>query len=252
MFLNSLAALESFSVQLQRDTAVFTFYFSAPLTLNGTRCFFDKLKIANTDNTSSELYTEFQPLYPGLCQDTTESNGVVAYLDPRDFRLSLNLFMRVDTINLLSVPSMEIDFLPFISLLPITESLRASSLILNLEPRINSFDVDFNTNRVILHFTDYMDISTFASQQLVLVNPSGNDARTLTPMSRPVGIADDHVRTVCVTLSDEDLAALNESSICTTIPNNCSCYFSSSLVSSFSGVPVEGVLSSLPLPVSMS
>lgn len=245
-----VAAIDRFSVFLLGDTAEFTFRFSAPLTINGTRCFLDKLKIANTYNMSSEVYAEYQPLYPGLCRDVNDSHEIVAFLDPRDYRLSLDFFMRVETINLLSVPGLEIDFIPFIALLPITNPMRASTLVLNMNPAAISFDVDFNANRVVLHFSDYMDITTFQSQELVIVDTYTNNEQTLTPLSRPGPVLDNHVRTICVMLSAEDVAALIENSICNTVPENCSCYFSSELVSSFSGVPVEAVSVSLPLPVS--
>lgn len=232
-------------VQLQGDTAQFNFSFSAPLTLNGTRCFLDKFKIVSSDATS-----EFQPLYPGLCQDTNNSNTVVAFLDPRDFRLSLNFFTSIDMLRLVTVPGMEIDFIPLVSLLPITNPMTASALIHNSAPRLFSFDVDFNAMRVLLHFTDYMNISSFESQQLVLVNRDTGVTRPLSFTSRPMNISNNHVRTICVTLDNQDAAALTADLICNTTPENCACYFTSNLVSSFSGVPVQAVARNLPLPVS--
>lgn len=233
------------------DTAQFTLNFSAPLTLNATRCFFHKLTIVNSANTSSNSYSMYQPLYPGLCRDTVDSNIVIAYLDPRDFRLSLNFFSNVNTVNLISVSDLEIDFLPFVSLYPITDAIVASSLVLNRDVRMFSFDVDWNSNRVILHFSDYMDFSSFESDQLVLIDPVSGSTHTLSGNSIPVWSADNIVRTICVTLSVEDIVGLIDDSICTTFPENCACYFSSDLASSHSSVPVQAVPPSLPLLVSI-
>jgi len=232
------------------DTAEFSFTFSSPITLNSTRCFFDKLILVNTLSTSSEPSNRYQPLYPGLCLDTRSSNNIVAYLDPRDFRLSLNFFMTVDTINLMSVSGQEVNFLPYDSLFPLVEPLGARALQLNSDPRAFSFDIDFNRGRLLLHFSDYMDLSSLNASQLVLVDVVSGATHTLNTNSRPNRVRDeDHVRTICITMSVEDVEALHAGSICTTVADNCACYFSSSLVSSFSGVPVQDTPPSLPLPV---
>ena len=225
--------------------------FSSPVTLTSNRCFFDKLQLANSANSSDIFFTTYQPLYPGICRATNDSSMVLAYLDPRDFRPTLSFFTSIDSVNLLSVPDMELSFLPLVPLLPIRDPLGASGLTLNLEPRMESFDVDHNTNRVILHFTDYVDLATFEPSLLVLTDPLSGNALSLSADSAARGLGDDIVRTVCVTLEDDDLEALQNLSICSTIPDNCACYFSSGLIATHSNVSVLGIPSSLPLPVSI-
>lgn len=231
-------------MQLLGDTAEFTFNFSAPLTLNATRCFLDKLIIVSSDNDSSPSY---QPLYPGLCQDMNNSNVVVAYLDPRDFRPSLNLFRVVNTVNILTLPGMEFDFIPLVDLMPISIPLRASELTLNLEPRMDSFDIDYNTNRIILHFTDYMDLSTFQPSQFYPINPLNGQFYQFNMTTVSLSSVENPLRTICFFIGTEDVAILQ--GICSSA-DACGGYFSSRLVSSHTGIPVQTVSSSLPLPVS--
>lgn len=237
-------------MQLLGDTAEFLVIFSSPVTLTSSRCFFDKLLLANSNDTSDPLFLTYQPLYAGLCEATNASNVVLAYLDRRDYRPTLDFYASVDSVNLLSVPSMELDFLPLVPLLPIRTPIGASELMLNLEPRVESFDVDYNTNRVLVHFTDYMDAFTFDPTELILINPENGTRLALSNESIPVGLDDQLVRTICITLDSEDIAFLEAMSICSTVPDNCACYFSSRLVASHSGVTVQEVPLSLPLPVS--
>lgn len=158
--------------------------------------------------------------------------------------------MSIDSVNLLSVPGMELDFLPLVPLLPIRTPIGARDLTLNLEPRMESFDVDHNTNRVLLHFTDYVDVFTFDPTELILINPENGTILGLSNDSIPVGLDDQLVRTICISLGSDDIAFLQAMSVCSTVPDNCACYFSSRLIASHSGVSVSEVPSSLPLPVS--
>ena len=238
---------------LEGDTAEFTFQMSAPITLDNTRCFLETLKLTNTFNTSSENYTEYQPVYPGFCPDVNESTNVVAYLDPRDFTLSLPFFMSAETLFLLPTPGRDLDFIPFMSLLPFTDPLQVGRLVLNMDPRLISFDVDRSRNRVLLHFTDYMDINTVRPEELTFVDPfDTNRTYSLTGGSvDPVNVDSDHVRTVCLSLSAEDSERLQFFSICSTVAESCACFFEGSLVSSFSGVPVQSIPSHVPFTVSV-
>ena len=211
-------------------------------------CFMNKLWLANGDNTSDPLFTTFRPLHPGLCVATDNPYVVDVYLDRRDYRSSLDYVGSLATLYILSIPDQEVNFLPGTSLLPIRNPLWASGLTLNSEPRMESFDVDFNTNRVILHFTDYMDISTLQSNQLTLVNPESGLMLTLESTSVPVNPTDQIVRTACITISSAEVDTLQ--TICTS-HSNCSCYFSSALVSSHSGESIIAVEAGSPLPVSV-
>ena len=239
-------------VQLLGDTAEFLIIFSSPVTLTSSQCFFNKLLLASSNNTSDDPFFTYQPLYPGLCQSTNISNIILAYLDPRDYRPTLGFFGSINSLNLLSVPGMELEFLPLVPLLPIRTPIRAGELTLNLEPRVVSFDIDHNTNRVLLHFTDYMNVSTFDPTELILTNPENATSFALNSSSVPMAVNDPTVRTICITLSDEDMASLWVLSICTTVPDECACYFSSNLIASHNNVPVQEVSSSLPLPVSVA
>ncbi len=244
------AVLQRFSVQLLGDTAQVNFTFSTPQNLNNTRCFFDKLIISNSDNTSLPTYDSYQPLYPGLCWDTYNSYTVMAFLDPRDFRPSLEFFGNIDNLFFQPVPGMEINFLPRVSLLPFEDPLQASALTLNLNPRMESFDVDFNTNRILFHFTDYVDLLTFESIALTLTDPTNSTSYQLSNYSVPEMFEDNFVRTICILIDEADLAILESLYICTSIPERCACYFTSALVSSHSGIRIQNVQQMLPLPVS--
>lgn len=239
-------------MQLLGDTAEFVVIFSSPVNLTSSQCFFDKLLFANSNDTSDDSLVTYQPLYPGICRYSNASNVLLAYLDPRDFRPTLSFFTSIDSVNLLSGAGMELEFLPLVPLLPIRQPLGATSLALHLAPVVESFDVDYNTNRVLLHFTDYMDAFTFEPTQLTLTNPENGTSLALSNVSIPVGLDDQFVRTICITLDSEDIDSLLALSICSTIPNECACYFSSSLVTSHSNVSVLGVPSALPLPVSQA
>jgi hypothetical protein len=242
-------AIDEYMVELLGDTAEFLVIFSSPVTLTSRECFFDKLLLVSSNDTSDDTYFTYQPLYPGLCLPTNASNVVRAYLDPRDYRPTLSFFETIDSINLLSVTGMELGFLPLVPLLPILVPIGASALTLHFEPRVESFDVDFNTDRLLLHFTDYMDVITLDPTELTLTNPGNGSRLTLSPNSSIVELNDQLVRTVCIILSDEDVASLWAMSICTTTPDECACYFSSSLIATHSNVSVLEVTSSLPLPV---
>ena len=239
-----------YSVQLLGDTAQVNFTFSSPQTLNNTRCFFDKLILFNGESTISPTFTSYQPLYPGLCQDTVDSYQVIGFMDPRDFRPSLPFFNNIDGLFIQLVPGMEIDFLPRVSLFPINGSLPASELRFNLDISVESFDVDWNANRVVLHFTDYVDLLSFDSMELTLTDPVNGNSYTLSNYSMPEMPGDNLIRTVCVVLGERDLERLRNESICSTIPESCACYFTSSLVSSHSNISVQEVSRLLPLPVS--
>lgn len=203
------AAIDSYTVRLLGDTAGFTLTFSVPVNITSATCFMNKLWLANSENTSDSLFTTYRPLYSGLCIATDDPYVIGAYLDPRDFRPSLDYVGRLATLYILSVPDQEVNFLPDSSLLPIQNPLQASALTLNSDPIVEYFDVDFNTNRVILHFTDYMDVSTLQSDQLTLVNTESGLMLTLDLTSEPVGLIDQIVRTACITISSDEADTLH-------------------------------------------
>lgn len=239
----------SYTVRLLGDTAEFVFTFSAAVNITSSRCFFDKLLLGN--DAMDNFFRAYQPLYPGICQTTDVSSVVMAILDPRDFRPTLEFFSSIQTLNILSVPRMELYFLPLIPLLPIRSPLRASELVHNPQPRMLSFDVDYNTSQVVLHFNDYMDVSSLQPTQLTLIDPvSGNRLTLGVNTVASVGLDDQLVRTICVTVDSESVASLWSMSICTNMADTCACYFTPDLVTSHSRVPVQGVPDSLPLPVS--
>lgn len=242
------AAIDSYTVRLLGDTAGFTMTFSTLINITSAPCFMNKLWLANSDNTSDPLFTTYRPLYTGRCVANDDPYVVDAYLDTRDFRPSLDYVGRLATLYILSVPDQEVDFLPDTSLLPIPNPLQASGLTLNTDPIVEHVDVDFNTNRVLLHFTDYMDVSTLQSDQLTLLNTDTGLMLTLDVTSVPVGLTDLIVRTVCITLSSEETDSLQ--AICTS-HSTCSCYFSSALISSHNGVAVTAVQPASPLTVSL-
>ena len=217
-----------------------------------TPCFLNKLIFTTGVNLSDTQVNSFYPRFPGSCRVAVSSIVVVAELDPRDFPSALgnSIFLDIDHSFLTIQPGEEVHFLPSVNLSPIDSPLQASVLIIDIEtPSMIEFDVDLNTSRILMHFTHTMILSSFDSTALTLVNPLSGMSYTLTSTSRPMGIEENFVGTICVTLSSSDVAVLQSRSICSSSFGGCSCYFTSSLATGYNDVEVQDVSPDAPLQV---
>lgn len=212
----------------------------------------NKLSFISSNNRSSPSALLYTPFYPGTCVEADSSRSITAYLNPRDFPSSLNFFLTLNMMFILSVPSLEQNFVPDFNLYSIRDPLMASELRRNAEdPRISSFDVDLKSQRILLHFSDFVNISTFSISEFSLISVQNSTSVTLVSswlMAAESGSS--FVRTICIRISDMDFEAMTNYSVCTTSADDCGSYFPATLVSSFNGFPLLNVTDQLPLPVS--
>ncbi len=172
---------------------------------------------------------------------------VVAILDPRDFVSALDHHLLLSEGNsyLVTTHGMEMGFLPGINLVLIPPGsalqVRAFSSEI-ITPSLTAFDVDVLNSILYLHFSDIMDLSTFRQPApLTLQNPSDSVSFQLMN-SVPRIVNSNHVKTVCIPLARDDLAALVNRSICMKKFSGCLLSFPETLVRNYRGIPVEAVL----------
>ena len=149
-----------------------------------------------------------------------------------------------------TVNGMEMNFLPSVDVAPLQTPLLARQQRASVEaPSMLGFDVDLNTNLLLMHFAGVMELSSLDMTVFTLRASQGRNF-TLTATSRPIGVLANLVRTVCVTLSAEDVGRIQDLSICTARFGGCSGYFTSQLISDYNGREVEDVSPSNSLAVS--
>lgn len=178
----------------------------------------------------------------------------MADLDPRDFveALERGIFLSLSSTFLTTVAGSEMGFLPSVDVQPIRSQLQAVTFVENTDtPSLFAFDIDLESERMYLHFTDVMDMSSFRSTEFTLHNTIEETSYTLSQDSRPEGVEENLVKTICVTLDDtRDLPRLTEMSICVGEFLGCSCSFSSQLALSYNNIFVQDVSPENPLRVS--
>ncbi len=174
-------------------------------------------------------------------------------MDPRDFvaALEAGIFEVPLSIYTAVVDELERNFLPSINLVSIANPIPIGIFTPNTNrPIMTSFDIDLSTSIVRFHFNSIMDLSTFSSPFLTLTN--GEATLILDRTSRPIGIETNLVKTVCVTLSDNDARELWMLGICNEPYGRCSCYFTADLMSDYSANTIEDIGSQNPIQVIFS
>lgn len=222
-----------------------TFTFGGDYDPEQLGCFLDKLIFLNNPLNRT---IQFRPVYPGRCvrrSDTTETM-IVSSLDPRDYLAAYNLGLFLDNMLYIATEPTQVNqFAPPIELIPIEleNALAVTNFVPNvLPPEVRSFDFDLTNQQLLVHFDSFIIASTFNPAFFILqgtrISPETQQRVIhMLTMSRPQGIVDENVQTICVTLSVDDLISLNALEICTT-SSNCAAYFTADLADGLNGMSV--------------
>ena len=226
----------AFDVTVEGASPAITFTFGGGYDPDQLGCFLDKMIFV--DNPLN-VTIQFRPVYPGRCvrrQDTTETM-VVSSLDPRDYLAAYNLGLFHNNMLYVATESTQVSqFAPPIQLIPIEleNALAVSNFVPNmLPPEVRSFDFDLTNQQLLIHFDSFIIASTFDSTYFILqgtdISPDTQEMVTYTLVtSRPQGIVDEFVQTICITLSIDDILTMSAMRICTT-SSNCAAYFTADL-----------------------
>lgn len=243
--------VNTFSVAQQSDSIEITLTLSEPVTINTTTpCFVDKLLFLSAPSTTNVL----APSYPGSCR-ASAGNTAVADMDPRDYSRALQAGIFLDEISTFMAirEGAESDFLPSVDFIPVLEiaPLAASNHSGHVDPpSLLAFDVDWQQRLILLHFTDLMDLTNFDADQLILSNPESQQFYMLSRESTPRSSEpSSFVKTVCVTIADNDATALLDMSICQSRFSGCACSFGPDLARNYVAIPVVGIAPNMGLQV---
>ena len=222
-----------------------TFTFGGGYDPDQLGCFLDKLIFVNNPLNAT---VQFRPAFPGRCtrRPGATETMIVSYLDPRDYLAAYNLGLFRNNMIYVATESSQVDqFAPPIELIPIEleNALAVSNFVPNvLPPEVRSFDFDLTNQQLLIHFDSFIIASTFEPRQFLLqgttISPDTQQRVSYTLMSsRPQGIVDENVQTICVTLTLEDINSMSMMGICTT-SSNCAAYFTADLADGLNGMPV--------------
>ncbi len=234
------------------DTAELRLTFSSPVSISDEDpCFMNKVIFVHANLPSRRL----QPLYSGTCNSASMSLTVTASLDIRDFisMLVTGLLTTQASSSMITSQVPVYNFLRGVNLSISTPLSPATFLAYSgISTRLDSFDIDLDARKLILHYSDIILVSSFTTRNTFTLSvPNTALTHTLTPSSRPDGIFVSIVKSLCVTLSPADVLDLRSRSICTTY-ERCQASFTSSLVINYIGGSVIPTTPRTTLLVCMS
>ena len=234
-----------------------TFTFGGDYDPDQLGCFLDKLIFLNNPLNAT---VQFRPVFPGRCarRPGATETMIVSSLDPRDYLAAYNLGLFRDSMLYVATEPMQVNqFAPPLQLTPIEleNALAVSNFVPNvLPPEVRSFDFDLTNQQLLIHFDSFIVASTFdptffTLQGTQISQDTGQRVSYVLATSRPQGIVDEHVQTICVTLSIEDILQMNAIEICTT-SDNCAAYFTADLADGLNAMSVADRSPTNPLMVS--
>lgn len=247
----------AFDVTVEGASPAITFTFGGGYDPDQLGCFLDKLIFLDSP---FNVTIQFQPALPGLCvrrPGTTEAM-IVSSLDPRDYLAAYDLGLFRDSMLYVATDPTQVNqFAPPLQLIPIEieDALAVSNFVPNiLPPEVRSFDFDMTNQKLLVHFDSFVIASTFNPMIFILQGTqidmnTGQRVDYVLRSSRPQGIVDENVQTICLTLSIEDALQLSGLGICTT-RDNCAAYFTADLVDGLNMVPAADRPPTNPLMVS--
>lgn len=183
-------------------------------------CFFDKLTFLNSAGEAV-----FTPRYPGLCDFSSQSrDSIIGTMDIVDFVETVLFQILTSTANSIIAIRGEspVSLIPGISVNPTSVPVNASNFILFTgRPSLISFDVDFSTNQILLHFDSLVNTTTLDVTQLLLSSVATAAPTESVALTGASAVFDPYVTTVCITLTANDSTLITERGVCQT-----SCYCS--------------------------
>lgn len=245
MCLNIAVEILGFDVTVEGASPAITFTFRGGYDPDQLGCFLDKLIFINNPQNTT---IQFRPVFPGRCvrRPGTTETMIVSSLDPRDYLAAYNLgLFRDSMIYVATEPTQVSQFAPPLQLIPIEleNALAVSNFVPNvLPPEVRSFDFDLTNQQLLIHFDSFIIASTFDPSFFILqgTQMSPDTQQRVSYMlvtSRPQGIVEENVQTICVTLSVDDILSMSAMRICTT-SSNCAAYFTADLADGLNGMSV--------------
>lgn len=202
-----------------------------------TGCFFDKLTFV-----SNAGETGFTPTYSGVCDfNNSARNSLVGTMDVRDFAqaLQFQILTSVQNTNIIIRGQSSVSLVPGVSVSPISSPIGA--LMFNQftgRPSLISFDVDFSTNQLLLHFNGLMDISSVDIARLTLSSSTSRTEANSVTLTGSSLTQDPYITTLCITLNSADLTLISERGVC---QSTCYCTIISALIVDYVSNAVEPV-----------
>lgn len=201
---------DSFSVE-QISTSI---RIRATLTLSASvvgesGCFFDKITFVNGE-------VEYTPVYPGRCDfSTLATNVLIGTMDVVDYVAVLqlqNLLTSDQNSDILIRGESPVNLVPGISVDTIRSPLSASTFT-SFTGDINlfSFDIDYTTNQLLLHFDGLVDPTTL---NIIGVMLSASPDSTTVVLSDSTTVQIQPATTLCIDLSPVDLMQLTTMEVC--------------------------------------
>ncbi len=211
-------------------------------------CFFDKLTFVDGDSGAAG----FTPNDPGICElSVTASNTLTGTMDMVDFASSLQFMHFTSPTNsyITIRGSSPVSLLTGVTVNPVSTPLAPATFSQNnLQPRLVSFDIDWSTNKLLLHFDALMDSQSISLGEAFMLSNGSSSAS-------PVGITISapgprYTTTLCISLSGTDQAAIEGSNTCGSV-SSCFCHFSQTLIVDYAANLVVAIPVVEPLQVKM-
>lgn len=223
----SPAIIQSFSIRYNTESG-FVFDISSANRIPGYRpgnnvgCILHKFTFSSPENPIT-----YSPRFPGSCQIFSEQSRVLAMMDDRDtlhfilagFADEAFTTSRASIILTLNANSREDPFPIQLSFATVALAASGYSYI-NNQLLLNSFDFYPSQGIVNAHFSGFVDLNTFNASFITFLNVEESptvmyslsyDWNTCSPYS----IA----RTVCIELSQTDIANMTSAGVCTNATN---------------------------------
>ena len=204
-----------------------TFSLSSPYDHDNLGCFLNKLTFTNLADPTDPLFRWYSPRYPGTCVQNPQGLVVVT-IDNRDYGgLLENSLLTGSQIYVSTNENVENDFAPPLGIVPIT--IDDPLLVSTFTPsdtspvQVVEFDFDVASNQLIIHFNNFIVLSSLEINQLTLSRMSDDGLSRVEHTllnSVPSTTTNQFIMSLCLSLSAEDIGALQTAGICTA-RNNC-------------------------------
>lgn len=206
-------------------------------------CFFDKITFVDQDSGR----VGFTPSDPGVCDLSLDANRTLTgTMNVADYASGLAFMHFTSRINsyITIRGSSPVNLLPGVTVNPVPDPLIPSSFVLNpVQPSLISFDIDWRTNTLLLHFDALMDLqSVNPAEMFMLTNGSSSVGITISTTGPR------YITTLCVPLSETDQDAIEGSSICESV-SSCFCHFTTNFITDYNANLVAAIPAGQPLQV---
>ena len=239
--------LVSFDLDLDSSTLVMTF--SEQIIINNVK---DNIKFQNSASTPSQIFILTSDSYSS--QNGLYGSVVTIVMTSSDVKSLTNNGLLASSVNdtyLVANTELGADYSGNL-LVPNGVGIQASSFMMltgPINPRISSFDLDLDSDQLTFHFDTPVDVSTFVSSRITLVNESSVGVNTYQmQLSNTTVIAQGLQEDFRILLSTSNIVDIKRNPLCYTT-DNCYATFAEGVATSEDNLPSQAINS--PLQVSI-